>query len=344
MAARVLAALAMVVWLAGGAAAHAPAQPTFRSGVTLLTIDVAVLDGDWRPRPGLTAADVEVEGRRQAVKTLDNLDVAATGPSRADVLATLRADAAAARPAPDVASLLEPRAIVAHLASVPGAAPAGSVPAADLPAPEFFAALARYAAGASGARADVARGLAALHRQDWAAAVAALEQALDTAPDALVALRYLGAASAGIGEDRDAAGAWALSLTGADASPAWLLAHAHALVRAQDLPGALAVLTDGVARWPADAALLARRGELLIAAGRSAESRADLEAAVDRAPGHDRALFLLTVLSFADVAGGAGAGAVAAFDRWSARYLARPGAPPSPVAEWRRLVLGRAPR
>jgi len=44
-------------------------QPTFRSGVDLVTVDAAVLDGDGRPVPGLRAEDfrIEVDGRSRPI-------------------------------------------------------------------------------------------------------------------------------------------------------------------------------------------------------------------------------------------------------------------------------------
>jgi len=36
-------------------------QPTFRSGVDLVTVDAAVLDGDGRPVPSLRAEDFRLE-------------------------------------------------------------------------------------------------------------------------------------------------------------------------------------------------------------------------------------------------------------------------------------------
>ncbi len=136
-----------------------------------------------------------------------------------------------------------------------------------------------------------------------------------TPPDALVVLRYLGAASAGIGEDRDAAGAWALSLTAPDVTADWHLAHANALVRAQDSSGAINALADAAAHWPGDGRMSARRGELLLAAGRVDEARSDLQQALAQEPDHERTLFLLTVVAFADVA------ASATPDDWGLAYM-----------------------
>lgn len=51
-------------------------QPTFRSGVDLVTVDAAVLDGDGRPVPGLRAEDfrIEVDGRPRRIVSAQFVD------------------------------------------------------------------------------------------------------------------------------------------------------------------------------------------------------------------------------------------------------------------------------
>lgn len=257
-------------------------------------------------------------------------------PSPDDVLAILRRDTASRRPAPDVARLIDKAAVALHLGSVPGPR-AGTVPKADVPDDTFWASVDMLARG-TGPQADFARGVAAIRQQDWATAVTSLERTLEAEPDALVALQYLGATHAGIGEDRDAAGAWALSLQATSASAGWHLAHADVLVRIQDQAAAIDVLTDAVSRWPDDSRVRARRAELLIAVGRVDEARVDLDITLARAPTDERALFLATALAFGDVAGRPVPDVVAKFERLSSAYLAVVRDATSPVAEWRRLV------
>jgi VWFA-related protein len=66
---------------AGGSILAQPqSPPPFKSGVTLVTIDVTVFDADGFPVPGLTAADFEVRlnGRVQAVRALTYVQAAFT--------------------------------------------------------------------------------------------------------------------------------------------------------------------------------------------------------------------------------------------------------------------------
>lgn len=67
--------LIFVAMLAATAAATAQ-QPTFRSGVELVTVDAAVLDADGRPVPALRAEDfrIEVDGRPRRVISAQFVD------------------------------------------------------------------------------------------------------------------------------------------------------------------------------------------------------------------------------------------------------------------------------
>jgi VWFA-related protein len=73
-----------------GLAQQAPA--TFKGGVTMVTVDVAVFDGDGRPVGGLGAADFEIKlnGRVQPVRLVSFLQAAEPAPAAAPVAAPPR--------------------------------------------------------------------------------------------------------------------------------------------------------------------------------------------------------------------------------------------------------------
>lgn len=101
---QIVAAFALSALGASVGAQQAPAQTsqTFRSGVSLVTIDVTVLDKDGKPVSGLTADDIEIKlnGRVQPIRALTYVE-AATAPAPAPTKPS--APAAAPAPAPAAA-------------------------------------------------------------------------------------------------------------------------------------------------------------------------------------------------------------------------------------------------
>ena len=121
---KLFASVALVA-CASSSAMHARQQtPTFRSGVSLVTIDVTVLDKDGKPVPGLTADDIEIKlsGKPQPIRALAFVQASAPGP--------------ATPPAP------KPATPATTAASQPAAAPAVTVPPPP-PLPAVNAALPR---------------------------------------------------------------------------------------------------------------------------------------------------------------------------------------------------------
>ncbi|MEX2273538.1 MAG: VWA domain-containing protein [Vicinamibacterales bacterium] len=101
-------AAAVLCLLAAAVAAQVQQPPTFRGGVSLVTIDVTVLDDSGRPVQGLTPADLEIklDGKAQPIRAFAFVQAAA--PS-----APARPAAAAAPPAATVAKPAAPAAFPA---------------------------------------------------------------------------------------------------------------------------------------------------------------------------------------------------------------------------------------
>ena len=62
-----------------------PAPPAFKGGVSLVTVDVTVLDRDGKPVPGLTSNDFQVKlnGKAQPVRALTYLEARTAAPESA---------------------------------------------------------------------------------------------------------------------------------------------------------------------------------------------------------------------------------------------------------------------
>jgi VWFA-related protein len=91
-------------------------QPAFRGGVSLMTVDVTVLDKEGKPVPGLTAADFQVKlnGKVQPIRALSYLEARTDAPStpapKGPVMPQLFPVAEVKESAPESAS--EPRVFV----------------------------------------------------------------------------------------------------------------------------------------------------------------------------------------------------------------------------------------
>ena len=168
-----------------------------------------------------------------------------------------------------------------------------------------------------------ARGLLNLRLPNGPAAVTQFELALERAPASTAALRYLGAAHAASGNDRDAAGAWQFALDDPSVARTWRVAHADALVRAGDRPAAADLLRALRAQAPDDRGVLVRLIEVELAEGRIVEAAPLVEQLNTADPEDADASWWRVVLAFADAVDPDRPGAVETFVALADRYVER---------------------
>jgi hypothetical protein len=154
-------------------------------------------------------------------------------------------------------------------------APGPGLSAAEPAAAAFLAGLADLSAVAVGPAADAsARTLA---RADLERAAQRFREAMRHDADFLPAAIFLGACYALGGRDQEAAGAWQTALIAVDDEPRLFALIVDARLRAGDAAGAESLIAEAASRWPADAALRARRVVVDLAGGRVAEALAALD-------------------------------------------------------------------
>lgn len=135
------------------------------------------------------------------------------------------------------------------------------------------------------------RGLAALQKRSFAEAAGWFQQTLRGASDFLGAAYYLGACHAARGQDREAVGAWQMSLLSEGGDVAYPVL-VDALLRLGDGPKALEFLEEAPDAWPDADARLRREAVVQAMLGRYPEATAGLTPLLSRHPGDLDLLFV----------------------------------------------------
>jgi VWFA-related protein len=224
-------------------------------------------------------------------------------PSRGAVLEALKGEVQSVRRAFSPAPLLsraEAHAGLVSLAVSSGEALPPELEAAGESDNAWWEAVGAATGEPDSAVGAFARGLVNLRLSDAAGAITAFELALARAPASAAALRYLGAAHAAGGNDRDAAGAWQFALGTEEASLDWHLADVDTLVRIGDWSVAFSRLRALQLRFPESLEILTRQVETGLAAGRIDETRPLVARLLELRPGHSDGLWWQLVLAFAD--------------------------------------------
>jgi VWFA-related protein len=182
------------------------------------------------------------------------------------------------------------------------------------------------------------RGLGLFARGEMVAAGDQFRATLRLRPDFAPALLYLGASSAALGRDQDAAGAWNQALLADARSPLLSLLLGDALVRRGEVDAALDVFREASATWPSDDRFRHRLGLALAAGSRPAEALPLLTTYLDKHPADVEALFATVRLMYEAVT--TQGTDREPFLRYARAYLTAAGPQQALVAQWIRAVEG----
>lgn len=157
---------------------------------------------------------------------------------------------------------------------------------------------------------------------------------------------YLGSCYAAGGRDRQAVGAWQISLVTESDAPFIYTLLADGFLRLREIDSALGILAEARRLWPDSDQVTLRLGTALALSGRASEALAVLDPYLARNPGdHERHFVALRTIYEARRAGGVVRSAQedrALFERYAGAYKAAGGPQAALVDEWRKFVE-RAP-
>jgi VWFA-related protein len=186
--------------------------------------------------------------------------------------------------------------------------------------------------------ADLAflRGLGLYARGEMAGAADQFRASLRLRPDFAPATVYLGAASAAMGRDQDAVGAWNTAMLDDARSPVLSLLMADALLRRGEVDSAVDLLKESAASWPAEERFRQRLGLAYLAGGRTAEAMPLLAAYADAHPADADTLFAIVRLLY-EARSTPGADRER-FLRYARAYVSAAGPQQALVAQWIKAV------
>jgi VWFA-related protein len=187
----------------------------------------------------------------------------------------------------------------------------------------FFDGLARYSAG------------------DLAGAAARFRETIKLESDFLPAAFYLGACYAAGGKDRDATGAWQMSLIDGEAPFIYTLLG-DAFIRLGEMNAAIDILKEAAGQWPANDQVQLRLGTAYSRASRPVEAVQALDPYLAQHPeDQDRLLMALRSIYEARSTGqsiGTAEEDKKRFERYAAAYSAVGGTQQAIIEQWRRFV------
>jgi VWFA-related protein len=181
-------------------------------------------------------------------------------------------------------------------------------------------------------------GLSALQKRQIAQAMTLFERALRSAPDFVGLAMYLGACHAASGRDREAAGAWQMSLLSEEATAAYQML-VDALLRVGEVQRAQQVLQQAPEAWRSASDRQRREAIAAAAAGQYDVASSALEAVLAEQPADIDLLFLgLQVLYRRHLADPLREDDRARFTEWARSYEKFKGPNHALVAAWERFL------
>ena len=182
-------------------------------------------------------------------------------------------------------------------------------------------------------------GVTALRRGQIPQATTLFQRTLRGAPDFVGVAFFMGAAHAAAGRDREAAGAWQMSLLSREAEPAYPFL-VDALLRVGDGQRALDVIQRSPDAWKTSTS--AREREILAeaVAGRFAQALPKIQALIASRPGDLDLLFVGIQMLYRQHLQEPLSGApLTLFDAWTRQYQQAAGSDRPSIAPWRSYVV-----
>jgi tetratricopeptide (TPR) repeat protein len=185
-------------------------------------------------------------------------------------------------------------------------------------------------------------GLALYAKGDLEGAAGRFRESLRLDSEFFPAAFYLGACYATGGRDREAAGAWQMSLITESAAPFIYTLLGDALIRLRDNEQALDILVEASHLWPESDDVQLRLGTAQAAAGKASDAIATLDRYLARHPSDHATLLVAMRTIYETRSAGKSIGTAAEdrqrFNRYAAAYAAAGGPERARVEEWKKFV------
>ena len=185
-------------------------------------------------------------------------------------------------------------------------------------------------------------GLARYSRGDLEGAASRFRETTKLEPEFLPAAFYLGACYAAGGKDRDATGAWQMSLITEAEAPFIYTLLGDGFIRLGEMSAAIDILKEAAALWPTNDQVQLRLGTAYSRASRPVEAVQALDPYLTQHPEDQERLFIALRSIYEARSTGQSIGTAEEdkkrFERYAAAYASAGGTQTAMVEQWRRFV------